>query len=231
MSTEATNLKVIITGATGMVGEGVLLECLEHAAIEQVLIVNRKPFAAKHPVLRKQPKLQECIVPDFLDLEKFSSELSGYDACFFCAGVSSVGMSEAEYRRITYDTTIHFARKLASLNPHMVFIYVSGGQTDSSEKGRVMWARVKGKTENDLTRLSFKKVYNFRPGFMKPTPGQQNIKWYYKAIGWLYPLLHALFPNQVSTMRDVGLAMINSVLKGYPKQVLEIRDINLLARS
>jgi NAD dependent epimerase/dehydratase family len=220
-----TKLRVIITGATGMVGEGVLLECLEHPAIEQVLIVNRRPYRAKHP------KLQECIVPDFMDLDGFTSQLTGYDACFYCAGVSSRGMSESEYSHITYDATTHFALKLASLNPEMVFDYVSGNLTDSSEKGRIMWARVKGKTENALMRLTFRKVYNFRPGFMKPTPGQQNIKTFYKMIGWLYPLLVALFPNQVSTMRDVGLAMINSVLKGYPKQVLEIKDINSLAKA
>jgi uncharacterized protein YbjT (DUF2867 family) len=180
MSADVTKLKVIITGATGMVGEGVLFECLEHPAIEQVLIVNRKPYGAKHP------KLKECIIPDFLDLDGFASELTGYDACFYCAGVSSAGMSESEYAHITYDVTIHFAQTLARLNPQMVFVYVSGSLTDSSETGRIMWARVKGKTENALTRLEFRQVYNFRPGFMKPTPGQKNIKSYYNAIGWLY---------------------------------------------
>ena len=225
MSAEVTKLKVIITGATGMVGEGVLFECLEHPAIEQVLMVNRRPYSAKHP------KLKECIVPDFLALDGVASQLSGYDACFYCAGVSSAGMSESEYSHITYDITTHFAKTVASLNPQMTFIYVSGGLTDSSEKGRVMWARVKGKTENALMRSGFRRVYNFRPGFIKATPGQQNIKWYYNAIGWLYPLLRVLLPNQVSTMRDVGLAMIKCVLKGYPKQILEIRDINALAKA
>jgi hypothetical protein len=208
-----------------MVGEGVLLECLEHPAIEQVLMVNRKPYGAKHP------KLSECIVPDFMNLDGFTNQLTGYDACFYCAGVSSAGMSEKEYSHIIYDITTHFAQTLASLNPQMIFVYVSGSLTDSSEKGRVMWARVKGRTENALMRLGFQKVYNFRPGFMRPTRGQRNIKWYYKIMGWLYPVLRAVLPNQVSTMRDVGLAMINSVLKGYPKQVLEIRDINSLARA
>jgi uncharacterized protein YbjT (DUF2867 family) len=218
-------LRIIITGATGMVGEGVLLECLEHPAVGRVLMVNRKHFAASHP------KLEECLVPDFLALDRFASRLTGYDACFYCAGVSSRGMSEEDYRHITYDVTTYFARKLASLNPQMIFCYVSGSLTDSSEKGRIMWARVKGKTENALMGLAFRKVYNFRPGFMKPTPGQRNIKSYYKAIGWLYPLLRVLLPNQVSTMREVGIAMINSVLKGYPKQILEISDINALARA
>ncbi len=220
-----SQIKVILTGATGMVGEGVLLECLEHPAIEQVLLVSRKPFHAKHP------KLRECIVPDFLNLDEVASQLTGYDACFYCAGISSAGMSELEYSHITYDITIHFAETLASRNPQMVFCYVSGGHTDSSEKGRIMWARVKGRTENTLLTLGFRKVYNFRPGFMKPTSGQQNIKWYYKVIGGLYPLLRLLLPSQVSTMREVGLAMINSVLKGYPKQTLEIKDINALAKG
>ena len=216
-------LKILITGATGLVGEGVLFECLEHPDIKQVLMVNRKPYPLKHP------KLKECIVPDFLNLDEFTEELRGYDACFYCAGISSVGMKEPEYSHIIYDITLHFAQKLLDLNPEMIFGYVSGGHTDSSEKGKIMWARVKGKTENALMKLPFKKVYNFRPGFMKPTPGQKNIKPYYKTIGHLYPLLRLLFPNQVSTLREVGLAMINSIRKGYAKQVLEVKDIKFLA--
>jgi uncharacterized protein YbjT (DUF2867 family) len=218
-------MKVIITGATGMVGEGVLLECLQHPAIEQVLLVSRKTYAAEHP------KLQQCIVADFLDLEGFTQQLAGYDACFYCAGVSSAGVSEADYTRLTCGITMHFADTLAGLNPRMVFTYVSGALTDSSEKGTVMWARVKGKTENALMRLAFQSVYCFRPGFMKPVPGQRNIKWYYSLIGWMYPMLRALFPNHVSTLRQVALAMINSALHGYPKQVLEIKDMNALASA
>lgn len=218
-------IKVIITGSTGMVGEGVLFECLEHPAIKQVLMINRRPYPAKHP------KLKECIVPDFFNLDGIDDQLTGYDACFYCAGISSIGMKESEYSYITYDTTMHVANKLASLNPGMIFNFVSGSQTDSSEKGRIMWARVKGKTENALMRLPFKKVYNFRPGFMKPTPGQKNIKSFYKIISWLSPLLLMLFPNQSSTIREVGLAMINSVVKGYSKQILEVKDIKLLAKA
>ena len=225
MPAEPPKIAVIITGATGMVGEGVLFECLEHPAVERVLLVNRKPYPAAHP------KLHECIVPDFFHLESVAGQLTGYDACFYCAGVSSAGMSEADYTRITYDLTLHFARTLAALNPQMVFDYVSGAYTDSSEQGSVMWARVKGRTENALMRCGFKHVYNFRPGFMKPTPGQKNIKWYYTAIGALYPLVRLVLPNQVSTLRDVGLAMINSVLLGYPKPILEIKDINALAQA
>jgi len=179
----------------------------------------------------QHPKLKECIVPDFLNLDQFTDQLTGYDACFYCAGISSRGLKEPEYSHITYDTAIHFAQKLVSLNPGMVFSHVSGALTDSSEIGSIMWARVKGKTENALMRLPFKMVYNFRPGFMKPTPGQKNVKSYYKIISWLYPVLRAVFPNQVSTMGEVGQAMINSVLKGYSKQILEIKDVKVLAKA
>jgi uncharacterized protein YbjT (DUF2867 family) len=218
-------MKVIITGATGMVGEGVLLECLENPNIEQVLIVNRRHYEASHP------KLKELLVPNFMDLSKVTSQLSGYDACFYCAGISSAGMKEADYQHITYDITLNFAQTLAHLNPGMVFTYVSGLYTDSSEKGSIMWARVKGKTENALTRLPFKGVYNFRPGFMKPAEGQKNVKWYFKPILALYPVLHLLFPNKVSTLKQVALAMINTVLKGYSKKILEIKDINQFAKE
>jgi hypothetical protein len=217
-------IKVIITGSTGMVGEGVLLECLHHEEISQVLMVNRKHNPVSHP------KLSECIAPDFLTLEEVIDQLSGYNACFYCAGISSSGMNEADYTRITFDTTMHFARTLAELNPGMIFIHVSGAMTDSSEAGKMMWARVKGRTENALMRLPFKMVYNFRPGFMKATDGQKNIKSYYGLVGWMYPILKILLPNYVSTLSDVGSAMIKCVLAGYPKQILEIKDINLLAK-
>jgi NAD dependent epimerase/dehydratase family len=223
--TTPPNLKVIITGATGMVGEGVLLECLQNPVIERVLLVSRKPYDAQHP------KLNQCIVPDFLNLDAFSNQLAGYEACFYCAGVSSAGMKESDYTRITYDVTLHFAKTLSALNPQMVFDYVSGAMTDSSEKGRVMWARVKGKTENDLMKLPFRRVYNFRPGFMKATPGQKNLKWTYKSIDWLYPLLRLILPNHVSTLRDVALAMINTVLIGFSKQILEVKDIKILSKN
>ena len=225
MPIENSKLAVIITGATGMVGEGVLFECLEHPAIERVLLVSRKSYPVSHP------KLKECIVPDFLQLDTVAAQFSGYDACFFCAGVTSIGKTEAEYTRITYDTTLHFAQQLATLNPQMTFVYVSGASTDSSEVGKTMWARVKGKTENALLQCGFRQAYNFRPGFMKPTAGQKNVIALYKFLGWFYPILRILFPNHVSTMSDVGRAMIQSVLKGYPKPILEIKDINTLAKS
>ena len=225
MAIETPKLAVIITGATGMVGEGVLFECLKHPAIERVLLVSRKPYPMSHP------KLKECIVPDFLQLDAVAAQLSGYDACFFCAGVTSIGKTEAEYTYITYDTTLHFAGQLAALNPQMTFVYVSGAGTDRSEVGKTMWARVKGKTENALLSCGFRQAYNFRPGFMKPTAGQKNVIALYKFLGWFYPILRMLFPNHVSTMSDVGLAMIQSVLKGYSKPVLEIKDINTLAAA
>ncbi len=218
-------MKVIITGATGMVGEGVMLECLEQPIVEKVLIVGRKQYNLQHP------KLKELIVPDFFQLDKIEDILTGYDACFYCAGVSAVGMKEKDYSRITYDTTLHFATTLARLNPAMVFNYVSGQGTDSSEKGRMMWARVKGKTENELLKLPFKRVHNFRPGMMKPTGGQKNIKPIFKFMAALYPFVHAIVPNSASTLRNVGRAMINSVIKGFEKQVLEVKDINLLGKQ
>ncbi len=216
-------ISVIITGVTGMVGEGVLFECLGHPDVEKVLMVNRRPYDLRHP------KLSELIVPDLFDLEAAKSQLTGYNACFFCAGISSVGLSEPQFRRITYDLTLNFARTLAELNKNMVFDYVSGAMTDSTEKGRIMWARVKGQTENDLSKLPFKSVYNFRPGFMKATEGQKNVKSYYRYIGPLYPLLRAIMPGRVSTLRAVAVAMINTVTKGYSKNILEIKDIKALA--
>jgi uncharacterized protein YbjT (DUF2867 family) len=218
-------MKIIITGATGMVGEGVLLECLENRDVEKVLIVSRRLYNFKHP------KLNELIVPHFFQLNKVEDSLTGYDACFYCAGVSAVGMKESEYSCITYDTTLHFATTLARLNPNMVFNYVSGQGTDTSENSRMMWARVKGKTENALMRLPFKRVYNFRPGIMKPTSGQQNIKPIFKFMAAFYPFIRTIFPNFASTLKEVGRAMINSVLKGYDKQILEVKDINLLAKG
>lgn len=219
-------IKVILTGATGLVGEGVLFACLEHPQVKEVLIVNRRPYEGS-----THPKLKELIVPDFFQLESTEEQLTGYDACFYCAGISSLGMSEADYTRITYDTPMHFANTLVRLNPGIVFDHISGGHTDGTEQGKVMWARVKGRAENALMRLPFKKVYNFRPGFMKPSKGQKNIKGYYKTIHVLYPILHFLFPKHGNTVHDLGLAMINSVLKGYDKQVLEVVDIKALAKA
>jgi hypothetical protein len=216
-------IKVIVTGATGMVGEGVLLECLQHPQVEAVLIINRKASGVTHPILK------EIIHKDFFDLSAIEGELSGYDACFFCLGVSSIGMKEPEYTKLTYTLTMNVAQTLSRLNADMTFCYVSGSGTDSTEKGSAMWARVKGKTENDLTKLPFKREYNFRPGFMKATDGQKNVLSFYKYVAWLYPVLRKLFPKHVCTIAEVGEAMINSALYGYDKQVLEVLDIVKLA--
>ena len=205
-----------------MVGEGVLLECLQHSDVVQVLVVNRKPGGVAHP------KLREIIHRDFFDLKSIEQQLTGLDACFFCLGVSSVGMSKDEYRHITYDLTLNVAQLLAKLNPATTFCYVTGASTDSSEQGSVAWARVKGATENALLRL-FKQAYMFRPGFMKATPGQNNVKRYYMFIAWLYPIGRALYPAGFCTLQEVGQAMIKAATKGYPKQILEVKDIVALA--
>lgn len=215
-------MNIIITGATGMVGEGVLLECLENKNVEAVLMVNRRHHEFTHP------KLKELLIPDFSNPEAFSDQLKGYDACFYCAGISSIGVKEAEYSRVTYDTTLAFASQLAKLNPAMVFIFVTGSGTDSSEKGKRMWARVKGKTENALMKLPFKGQYNFRPAIMKATKGQVNVKTTYKILG---PLLAPFFPQKKLTLKQVGKAMIHAVVKGNPKQILEVDDIDQLSKE
>ncbi|WP_461450457.1 NAD-dependent epimerase/dehydratase family protein [Mucilaginibacter sp.] len=218
-------IKVIVTGATGMVGEGVMHECLLNPQIEQVLIANRKPSGHSHP------KLKEIIHADFYDLSPIADQLAGYDACYFCLGVSSVGIKELEYYKLTYTLTMHFAETLIKQNADMDFCYISGAGTDSTEKGGFMWARVKGKTENDLLTLPFKSVYNFRPGGMKPTKGLKNTLPYYKYFIWLYPFLRKFLPKTVSTLAELGQAMINSTLIGYDKHVLEVLDIVKLAHE
>lgn len=215
-------IRAIITGTTGMVGEGVLLECLENPGVDSVLIINRRPLGMSHP------KLKEIVHKDFYDISPVESQLKGYNACYFCLGVSSVGMKEPEYRRVTYDLTMHVAGVLSRLNPDMTFCYVSGAGTDSTENGGTMWARVKGKTENDLRKLPFDQVFAFRPGFMKATEGQKNLLSLYKYIGWMYPIVKAISPNWVSTLTQVARAMISVTKYGYDKNILEVKDINLV---
>jgi len=215
-------LKVIITGATGMVGEGVLFECLQNPKVSDVLIINRRHYELTHL------KLKELIVPDFFHLDQYSESIKDYNACFFCAGVSSLGMKEDKFTHITHDTTIAFAKTLLQVNNNFVFTYVSGSHTDSSEKGRLMWARVKGKTENDLAKLPFKGEYNFRPGVMLPFPGQKNWKSAYKFLAEIFKVFS---PRSILTMQEVGRAMINAATIGYPKNVLEIPDIRALAKQ
>ena len=215
-------MKVLITGATGMVGEGVLLECLQNPAVQKVLSVSRRPCGHTHE------KLEELLVPDFRDLSGVEARLTGYDACFYCAGVSSVGLSEAEYTVLSYDTPLAFATTLSRLNPGLVFTYVTGAGTDSSEQGRVMWARVKGKSENAISRLPLR-AFHFRPGVMKPMPGQKNLKPLYRLFLPLYPLFALFLP--ALTLSEVGRAMLRCVTAGAPKSVLEVSDIKNLANA
>jgi uncharacterized protein YbjT (DUF2867 family) len=212
-------IKAIITGVTGMVGEGVLHECLLHPDVESVLVINRKLCGVKHE------KLKEIIHRDFYDLSSIEDQLAGYNACYFCAGVSSVGKKEDEYRHITYDLTLNFAKTLFKLNSDMTFCYVSGVGTDSTEKGRSMWARVKGKTENDLLKLGFKDAYMFRPGYIQPTKGLKNAYKIYKVFVPFYPMLKTLFPKYVVSLEELGKAMINVTLFGSGKKILECIDI------
>jgi uncharacterized protein YbjT (DUF2867 family) len=212
-------IRAILFGATGMVGEGVLLEALKHPDVESVLVIGRRSCNMKHS------KLNELVHHDFFDYSTIENQLQGYDACFLCLGVSSVGMKEAEYTRTTYDLTMQAATTLSRLNPGMTFCYVSGTGTDSTEHGRMMWARVKGRTENHLARLPFKAVYSFRPGMMKPTKGQKNVNPLLKALGVTYPILKFLSPKNVCKLEELGLAMIQVTRVGYPKKILENLDI------
>lgn len=215
-------MKVIITGATGMVGEGVLLECLNSNTVSQVLSISRKSIQKQHP------KLKELIVSDFTQLNEHTSIIKDYDACFFCAGISSVGMNEEKYHYITHTTTLAFADALLKVNPEMAFCYISGRGTDSTEKGNTMWARVKGKTENDLNKLGFKQQYNLRPAAMLGFPEQKNVKKLYVIIG---KLIYFFAPKSVITLQNLAKAMINAVVTKYPKNILEVKDINDLAQK
>jgi len=218
-------IKAIIFGATGMVGEGVLLKALEHPDVESILVISRRPCNLKHK------KLKEIIHKDFFDYSSIHEHLKGYNACYFCLGITSIGMNEQDYCRITYDLTMQAARILSELNPDMTFCYISGTGTDSTEKGRIMWARVKGKTENHLAKLPFKAAYMFRPGLIKPIKGQKNVKTIFKVAGLMYPLWKTLSPKNVCTLEDLGLAMIQASRIGYIKQIIENIDIAQLAKT
>lgn len=215
-------MKIIITGATGMIGEGVLLTTLSHPDITEVLMVNRRTSPLRHP------KLSELIVKDFTDLGAHSGQLTGYDGCFYCAGISSFGMNEEKYNHITYYTTMMFAKALAYLNPDMVFFYLSGVYADSSENGKIMWARIKGKTENALNTLRFRAVYSFRPGFIIPLKAQDNVRLIYKGLNLIYPFI---FPNQTLTYDDIVTALNRILALGYKEKILEIKDLKLIAQQ
>lgn len=219
-------MNVVVFGATGMIGQGVLRECLLDASVERVLAIGRSPTG------RQDPKLREIAVKDFAALAGIGAELSGYDACFYCLGVTSAGMSEADYRRVTYDMALDAARALVARNPGMTFIFVSGTGADSTERGRIMWARVKGATENALLAMPFKAVYVFRPGFVQPLHGiTSRTKLYsvfYSILAPLYPALKALLPKYITTTETVGRAMLEAAAHGSAKRIHENPDINEL---
>jgi uncharacterized protein YbjT (DUF2867 family) len=222
-------MKVLIYGATGMVGQGVLRECLEASDVELVRTVGRRETGVRHR------KLSETVLQDPADSRAVERDLTGFDACFFCLGVSSVGMSEADYARVTYDLTMAVAAALARVNPRMTFVYVSGAGTDSSERGRTMWARVKGRTENALQRLPFRAVYLFRPGAIEPLDGiRSKTRLYhllYRLMKPLWPLLRVVLGDRLVTTADVGLAMLAVARHGAATAVLEARDLHALAAA
>jgi uncharacterized protein YbjT (DUF2867 family) len=219
-------MNVILFGATGMVGQGVLRQCLMDPDVYEILSIVRAPSGQQHP------KLRELIHADFFDYSNIEPELTGFDACFFSLGVSSAGMDESKYTHLTYDLTLGAATTLAKLNPQMTFLYVSGAGTDSTERGRSMWARVKGKTENDLLKLPFRAAYMFRPGFIQPLHGiRSKTKLYqtiYTILNPILPLFKSSFPQFVTTTEQLGRAMLQVAKHGYPKPILESKDINTL---
>jgi len=221
-------IKAIVTGSTGMVGKGAILECLDNPQVGSVLAIGRQSSGISHP------KLKEVLHRDFFDLTAIKPQMAGYNACFFCLGVTSAGLSEKEYEKVTYDLTLHVARNLKDLNPDMTFCYVSGTGTDSTEKGRIMWARVKGRTENALLGLGFKDAYMFRPGLIKPLRGiRSRTRMYnlgYAVIRPIIPLLQR-FPGFITDTDTVARAMIRVAVSGYEKKILETRDINLAGKQ
>ncbi|MDB6000111.1 MAG: epimerase [Rhizobacter sp.] len=222
-------MNVLLFGATGMVGQGVLRECLQAGDVTRVVVVGRTPTGIRHP------KLVEQVRPDLMDLTDIAAELQPFDACFFCLGVSSFRMDEAKYTRLTFDLTLSIAKTLAPLNPQMTFVYVSGASTDSTEQGRSMWARVKGRTENALKRLPFKAVYLFRPGVIQPLHGAHSktavYNFVYVLLNPVLTLIRWLRPGAMLTTEDVGLAMLAVARKGAPQAALEVADIRALARQ
>ena len=207
-----------------MVGQGVLRECLLDPDVQQILSIVRTPSGQQHP------KLRELVHTNFFDYSAIEPELTGYDACFFSLGVSSAGMDEAKYTHLTYDLTLAAATTLARLNPQMTFLYVSGAGTDSTEGGRIMWARVKGKTENALLKLPFRAAYMFRPGFIQPLHGIRSktklYQTFYTVLNPILPLLKSAFPQYITTTEQLGRAMLTVARNGYPKPILESKDIN-----
>lgn len=219
-------MNAILFGATGMVGQGILRECLLDPGVQHILSIVRAPSGRQHP------KLRELVLTDFFNYSAIEPQLTGFDACFFALGVSSAGMDEAKYKHLTYDLTLTAASTLARLNPQMTFLYVSGAGTDSTERRRTMWARVKGKTENDLLKLPFRAAYMFRPGAIQPLHGiRSKTKLYqtaYTVLKPVMPLLKSAFPRYITTTEQLGLAMLKVAKEGYPQSILETKDIDSL---
>jgi uncharacterized protein YbjT (DUF2867 family) len=219
-------MDVILFGTTGMVGQGVLRECLLDPQVQRVLSIGRAATGKQHA------KLREIVRSNLFDFSDIEADLSGYDACFFCLGVTAAGKTEDEYRHVTYDIALAAATTLATVNPQMTFIYVSGTGTDSTEQGRIMWARVKGSTENAILRLPFKAAYMFRPAFIQPMHGETSktrlYRLFYAITPFLFPMLKRVFPRSVSTTEQIGRAMIAAARNGAPKAILETEDINRL---
>lgn len=222
-------MKVIVTGATGMVGKGVLLECLDHPEITEVLSIGRNPSSLNHP------KLKELLHKDFSEFASVSTQLAGFDACYACMGVSAAGLNEVQYTKMTYDFTMALASELYKISPEMTFTYVSGQGTDSSEKGKQMWARVKGKTENDLLAMGFKQAFMFRPGAIIPLrgilPSSKMYRTLIKYLKWLILGIKKVAPNAVVNTTQIGLAMINATLFGYSQKIITPKDILILAEN
>ena len=222
---EIPQIKVIITGVTGMVGEGVLHEAINSPFVSEILVVSRKPTHVQHP------KVKAFLLPDFMEPAALAEHVIGYDACLFCLGVSSVGMNLEEYTRKTYDLTMGFAQVLVGQNPSMSFSYISGAGTDSTEKGSLAWARVKGKTENDLAKLGFAHTYAFRPAMIQPTPGLKHALPFYRYINWIFPVLKFIAPHYACTLREMGESMLEVSVFGSKKTILEGADILALAKD
>ena len=216
-------IKAIITGASGMVGEGVLYECLQHNDVQEILVIGRRSCGYTHP------KLKEIVHADMYNLSSIEDQLEGYDACFFCLGTSSVGKKEPAFTKVTYDLTMHFGMTLSKLNPEMTFCYISGAGTN--ESGKLMWQRVKGKTESDLMKLPFRQAYNFRPGIIRSTKGLKHTLPLYKWLSWMLPIIKTIAPQSIVTLKQIGDAMINATTKGYEKKILEVKDIIKLSKG
>jgi hypothetical protein len=218
------SINLMITGATGMVGEGVLHECLSDPRIATITLLNRRSTGIAHP------KVKEVLLTDLFALTGNEQGLNTLDACFYCLGVTSIGKSQEEYTRLTYDLTLKIAKTLLRLNPDLTFCYLIAKGTDNSEKGKTMWARVKGKTENDLVKMGFRQFFAFRPFMLTPTKGLRNTHGFYKYISWLFPLGRIVYPEGFCTLKELALAMIHVGFQGYAKQIITPTDMVKLVK-